>query len=167
VSVGEFDYTRAVLTELGADMRFWRVRIRPGGPLGFGFLDSTPWLGLPGNPVSAMVTFEVFGRPAIRRRRGERQLFPRPLHVVVDEEIRIGAPLTHFLRVVIQTEGDGVPHARLTGPQGSGLLTSMARAHALLVVPPERYERGPVRIGEVLPALPVGENVYLTDGFSV
>ena len=162
VSVGEFDLTRAVLTELGATMRFWRARIRPGGPVGFGLLGAMPWLGLPGNPVSSMVTFELFARPLIRRLRGERLLFPRPVEVVVDETISIAAPLTHFLRIQMTTGVDGQAHARLTGPQGSGLLTSMARANALLVVPAERYERGPVSAGETLLALPLGDAAHLS-----
>jgi molybdopterin molybdotransferase len=162
VSVGAFDYTRDVLSTLGAAMHFWRVRIRPGGPLGFGRLGETPWLGLPGNPVSAMVTFELFARPAIRRMRGERAVFPRPMPVVLDEEITIGAPLTHFLRVVLTTAADGRVHARLTGPQGSGLLTSMARADALVVVPLEQFGREPLVPGTVLRALPLGDRGILT-----
>jgi len=161
VSVGTFDFTRQVLRELGARMRFWRVKIRPGGPLGFGLLGDTPWLGLPGNPVSAMVTFELFGRPAIRRLRGERFPFPRPLLVTLDEEVNIGAPLTHFLRVIVRQDDQGVLRARLTGPQGSGLLTSMARADALLVVPLEQFGRGPLPAGSQLPAIPLGEGAML------
>ena len=162
VSVGAFDFTREVLSTLGATMHFWRVRIRPGGPLGFGRLGAMPWLGLPGNPVSAMVTFELFARPAIRRLRGEQAIFPRPLSVVIDEEVSIGAPLTHFLRAVLTTDDRGQVHARLTGPQGSGLLTSMARADALLVVPLEQFGRGPVASGSTLHALPLGERALLT-----
>jgi len=161
VSVGTFDFTREVLRELGATMRFWRVRIRPGGPLGFGILDQTPWLGLPGNPVSALVTFELFGRPAIRRLRGERLIFPRTLPVVLDAEVSIAAPLTHFLRVSLTTGDDGTLRARLTGPQGSGLLTSMARADALLVVPDEQFGRGAIPAGSVMRALPLGERAVL------
>jgi molybdopterin molybdotransferase len=162
VSVGVFDYTRDVLAALGAVMHFWRVRIRPGGPLGFGRLGETPWLGLPGNPVSAMVTFELFARPAIRRLRGERAIFPRPIPVVLDEDIAIGAPLTHFLRVVLAPAADGRLHVRLTGSQGSGLLTSVARADALLVVPLEQFGRGPVPAGTTMQALPLGERTVLT-----
>ena len=161
VSVGAFDFTRDVLAALGATMHFWRVRIRPGGPLGFGRLGATPWLGLPGNPVSAMVTFELFARPAIRRLRGERAIFPRPIPVVLDEEITIGAPLTHFLRVVLAPDAEGRVHARLTGPQGSGLLTSMARADALLVVPLDRFGKGPLPAGTTLRALALGERASL------
>ena len=81
VSVGEFDYTREVIQALGAEMKFWRVRMRPGAPLGFGLLGPTPWIGLPGNPVSAMVTFELFVRPVLRRMLGHTRLFRRPIPV--------------------------------------------------------------------------------------
>lgn len=143
VSVGEFDYTRSVVSELGATQRFWRVRIRPGAPVGYGLLKQTPWLGLPGNPVSTLVTFELFGRPAIRKMLGHRLLFRRPVTVRVAETVTIGAPLTHFLRAIVSHTGSEFS-GKLTGPQGSGLLTSMAKANALFVIPPERtrIERG-------------------------
>ena len=143
VSVGEFDYTRSVVAELGATQRFWRVRIRPGAPVSYGMLKGTPWLGLPGNPVSTLVTFELFARPAIRRMQGHKLLFRRLMDVTLGEAVTITAPLTHFLRAVV-TPSEGGALARLTGPQGSGLLSSMAKANALLVIPPEktRLERG-------------------------
>lgn len=137
VSVGAFDFTKDVLRALGADLQLWRVRMRPGAPLGFGMLGEMPWLGLPGNPVSAMVTFELFARPLIRRLRGESRVFPRTVAVRASETITIAAPLMHFMRGVVEWDSDG-PTARLTGPQGSGLLTSMAKANALLVIPPDR-----------------------------
>src|SRR5687768_2871443 len=164
VSVGEFDYTRQVVEALGADMKFWRVRMRPGAPLGFGLLGSTPWIGLPGNPVSAMVTFELFVRPVIRRMLGHTRLFRRPIAVVLEERVTIGARLTHFLRAIVNTRDDGTVTARLTGPQGSGILTSMSRANALLVVPEERPV---VEAGDVLHALPLGDDAGLTTRFAL
>ena len=137
VSVGAFDFTRDVLGELGAEHRFWRVKMRPGAPVGFGVLRGIPWLGLPGNPVSTLVTFELFARAAIRKLAGHALPHRRLVSVRVAETVTIAAPLTHFLRAVVTREQDGYT-ARLTGPQGSGLLSSMARANALLVVPPER-----------------------------
>src|SRR5919202_2718826 len=119
VSVGEFDYTRDVLAALGAEMKFWKVRMRPGAPLGFGLLRGTPWIGLPGNPVSTMVTFELFVRPALRRMLGHTRLFRRPVRVRLEEPVTIGARLTHFLRAVVTVAEDGALSARLTGPQGS------------------------------------------------
>lgn len=163
-SVGEFDYTRAVLESLGAELRFWRVRMRPGAPLGFGLWSGMPWIGLPGNPVSAMVTFELFVRPVIRRMLGHGRLFTRPVPVVLEEAVSIGARLTHFLRAVMRVRPDGVLTARLTGPQGSGILTSMARANALLIVPEDRARAEP---GEQLHALPLSEDAELSATFAL
>jgi len=151
VSVGEHDFVRDVLTELGCAMKLWRVRMRPGAPLGFGLLGATPWIGLPGNPVSTMVTFELFVRPAIRRLLGHRLPFRRTVPVGVGEAITLGPKLRHFLRAVVTPDGaGGALTARLTGPQGSGILTSMARANALLIVPEDRPSVAP---GETLTAL--------------
>ena len=151
VSVGAFDHMRRVIGELGGEraQRFWRVRIRPGAPLGFGVVRGTPWLGLPGNPVSALVTFELFARPAIRRLAGHQLPYRRTTPVRLEEQISIGAPLTHFLRAVVRRAPDGYV-ARLTGPQGSGMMSSMARANALLIIPPERQQ---ISSGEVVAAM--------------
>ena len=137
VSVGDFDYTRTVVAELGGSLSLWRVRMRPGAPIGFGRLYGVPWLGLPGNPVSALVTFELFGRPLLRTLAGSARPHRRTVQVVLDEEIVLRAPLTHFLRCVLHDQADGSLHARLTGAQSSGMLTSMSAADALLIVPPE------------------------------
>ena len=148
VSVGEHDLVREVLAELGGEIKLWRIAMRPGAPVGFGTLHGKPWIGLPGNPVSAMVTFELFVRPVVRRMLGHRLPFRRTLPVCVGESITLGPKLRHFLRAVIKPEGpDGRLTARLTGPQGSGILTSMARANALLIVPEDR------------PAVPAGETL--------
>jgi molybdopterin molybdotransferase len=164
ISVGEFDYTRAVLGEMGADLKFWKVRMRPGAPLGFGLLGGTPWIGLPGNPVSTMVTFELFVRPAILRMLGHARLFRRPVPAVLEEPVTIGARLTHFLRAIVRVGDDGRLLARLTGPQGSGILTSMARANALLVVPEDRPRS---EAGETLHAIPLGEHASLAESFAL
>ena len=164
VSVGEFDYTRDVLAALGTEMRFWKVRMRPGAPLGFGVLKGIPWIGLPGNPVSTMVTFELFVRPAIRRMLGYRRIFREPVAVTLEEPVAIGAKLTHFLRAVVSSRGDGGYVARLTGPQGSGILTSMALANALLVVPEDRPRSEP---GDRLHALLLSDDAYLSDRFTL
>src|SRR5207248_11004592 len=157
---------REVLAELGCDMKLWRIRMRPGAPLGFGLLDRTPWIGLPGNPVSTMVTFELFVRPAIRRLLGHRLPFRRTVPVCVEEPITLGPKLRHFLRAVVRPEGAGGGLvARLTGPQGSGILTSMARANALLIVPEDRAE---VSTGDTLAALVLGDPHHVAEApFSV
>jgi molybdopterin molybdotransferase len=153
VSVGAFDFTKDVLRSLGAELALWRVSMRPGAPLGFGTLGDMAWLGLPGNPVSSMVTFHLFARPLLRRLRGETNVFQRPIEVRLREEVSIAAPLTHFMRAIVELEADGW-WAKLTGPQGSGLLTSMARANALVVVP---AERGAIHAGEKAHALLLGD----------
>jgi len=130
VSVGEHDLVRDVLQELGGELKLWRIAMRPGAPVGFGLLGGIPWIGLPGNPVSTMVTFELFVRPAIRRLQGHALPFRRTVRVVMQEPVTLGPKLRHYLRAIV----DG-SSARLTGPQGSGILTSMARANALLIVP--------------------------------
>lgn len=162
VSVGERDYTRSVLASLGAEQRFWRVRIRPGGPLAFGILDGRPWFGLSGNPVSAMVTFELYVRPAIRKMLGYTKLFSTPVPVVLDEQVTVSGDLTHFLRVALRPDDAGVVHARLTGTQSSGALRSMALADALLIVPEgrTRYEAG-----ETARALPLRRGALMSGTF--
>ena len=150
VSVGDFDYTKKVVESLGGTLALSRVRMRPGAPLTFGSIGGLPWIGLPGNPVSSMVTFELFVRPAIRKLRGERLLFRRTVDVRVGERVTIAAPLTHFLRAVVTTDGRGDLVARLTGPQGSGLLTSMSLANALVIVPADRPE---IEAGESVKAI--------------
>jgi len=131
ISVGAFDYTRDVVHRLGASLDFWRVRMRPGGPFGFGMLEHRPWFGLPGNPVSALVTFELFVRPALRRMCGMPQVFRDTIDVTLADAVTTSGGLTHFLRAVVDAERV----AHLTGPQGSGLMTSMVAANALLIVP--------------------------------
>jgi molybdopterin molybdotransferase len=160
VSVGEHDFVRDVLTELGCDMKLWRVRMRPGAPVGFGLLDSMPWIGLPGNPVSTMVTFELFVRPVIRRLLGHTRLFRRTVPVFVEADITLGPPLRHFLRAIVAPRADGSLGARLTGPQGSGILTSMARADALLIVPEDRPR---VAAGDLLQAVVLDDPHHTAD----
>ncbi len=133
ISVGAFDYTRDVVARLGATLDFWRVRMRPGGPFGFGMLDERPWFGLPGNPVSALVTFELFVRPALLRMGGHRAVIRKPIPVRLAESVQTPGGLTHYLRAIVNDEGEAV----LTGRQSSGMLTSMAAANALLIVPPD------------------------------
>ena len=149
ISVGEHDYVRAVLEELGATQRFWKLRMRPGAPVGFGLLGEVPWIGLPGNPVSTMVTFELFVRPAIRKMMGHDRPFRRNTGVRMAEPVSLKPKLQHFLRGIV-TESPKGPEARLTGPQGSGILMSMVRANALLVIPEGQHYTA---IGAMVPAL--------------
>lgn len=153
ISVGDADYTRDVFAALGGKLKFWKVKIRPGAPLAFGDLNGIPWLGLSGNPVSAVVTFELFGRAIIRKMLGHSRLFRRPLPVTVDDEITISAELTHFLRASLTRDGDRY-RARLTRSQSSASLSSLAAANALLVVPAESKRYAP---GSEMRAIPLGD----------
>lgn len=154
ISVGDHDHVRDAITALGGTIDFWKVRMRPGAPLAFGSLGGVPWIGLSGNSVSAIVTFEVFVRPAIRKMRGLTRLFRRTVSVTLGEPLTLAAPLMHFLRVVItQSENDSYV-AHMAGSQSSAVLTAMARANALLVVPGDRLK---LEAGERLRAIPLGD----------
>jgi molybdopterin molybdotransferase len=136
VSVGELDLVREALTRAGAALHLWQVSMRPGKPITFGSLGSRPVWGLPGNPVSAMVTFELFVRPALLKMGGRRRLTrprvrARTLEVVPNPGSRRG-----YLRVQLEATADGLG-ARLTGEQGSAILRSMVSADGLAVVPPD------------------------------
>src|SRR3954463_11933425 len=139
ISVGEHDFVRQVLEELGGTLRFWKLRMRPGAPVGFGLLEQMPWIGLPGNPVSTMVTFELFGRPAIRKMMGHRFPFRRTVPVRLAESVSVRPKVQHFLRAIVRETPEG-PEARLTGPQGSGILMSRVLANPRLVLPEGHFD---------------------------
>lgn len=156
VSVGAHDYTRAALAALGGSQTFWRARIRPGGPIGTGLVRDVPWLGLPGNPVSTMVTGVLFAWPLLRRLGGHTGVHPVRLPVRMLDAIETPAPLTYFLRVTLQVGADGGLDARLAGAQGSNLLRTMALADALLEVPEAtvRVDAGATLSAILLPDAP-------------
>jgi molybdopterin molybdotransferase len=136
VSVGEFDLVREALTRAGAELHLWQVSMRPGKPITFGSLGRTLVFGLPGNPVSAMVTFELFVRPALLR-MGGRAILQRP-RLTARARSRIDNPGSRrgYLRVRLRRRGEGFD-AELTGEQGSGILRSMTLADGLAVVGPD------------------------------
>lgn len=136
VSVGEFDFVREALTRLGAELHLWQVAMRPGKPITFGSLRTRPVFGLPGNPVSAMVTFELFVRPALRKMAGYRMLHRPTIQARALAPIPNPGQRRGYLRVTL-TPLDGGCGARLTGEQGSALLRSMVMADGLAVVPPD------------------------------
>jgi molybdopterin molybdotransferase len=160
VSVGEHDHVKDVLIDFGAKVHFWRVRMRPGSPFAFGQiagLGGIPWFGLPGNPVSSMVTFELFARPGLLRMAGRSDVFRTPLAATLREDFSAPAGLTNFVRVRLSNAADGTLEAHLTGPQGSGILTSLAFADGLMVV---GADKGGAKRGEVLPVLPFGGSAH-------
>jgi len=142
VSLGDYDVVREVLEKEGRTV-FWRVREKPGKPLVFGLLKgrskadvakNIPFFGLAGNPVSSMVNFELFARPAILKMMGRKHLTKPTVRAVVEDAIENIDGRRVFTRVFVEKRGDGY-FARLTGPQGSGILTSMALANGLAIVP--------------------------------
>jgi molybdopterin molybdotransferase len=133
VSVGDYDVVKDVLDTEG-EMEFWQVNMKPGKPLAFGLLaGGVPLIGLPGNPVSAMVSFEQFARPAILKMLGHADLAKPTVQAVVDQALT-NSGRRGFVRVIVTHQEDGY-HARTTGEQGSGVLTSMAKANGLAIVP--------------------------------
>ena len=138
VSVGEYDLVKDVLAKMG-DISFWTVRMKPGKPLAFGVIKgdrgrSMPHLGLPGNPVSSMITFELFARPTILKMMGKKNLSKPMARAILEGRVENTDGRRIFARAMVRREGDQY-FARLSGPQGSGILTSMARANALVIVP--------------------------------
>jgi molybdopterin molybdotransferase len=131
--VGEADLVKDALLRVGAELHLWRVSMRPGKPITFGTIGNRLVFGLPGNPVSAMVTFELFVRPALRMMGGYRfvdrpRILARAAERIPNPGIRRG-----YLRVTLTRQG-GEYVARLTGDQGSGILTSMVAADGLAVI---------------------------------
>jgi len=145
VSLGDYDVVKDVLAKQG-EIGFWTVRIKPGKPLAFGMIKgrdraggvtNIPHIGLPGNPVSSMVTFELFARPAILKMMGKKNLNKPTIEAVIEEPIVNTDGRRIFSRAVVEKRGDQY-FARLTGPQGSGILTSMTSANGLVIVPEDK-----------------------------
>ena len=132
VSVGAFDFVKEVI-ESNGKLDFWRVNMRPGKPLAFGEYRGTPFFGLPGNPVSAFVGFEIFVRPVLERLSGQLDGTRLTVKVRCDEQIESDGRES-YLRAKIRNE-NGVTIATLTGHQGSGNLLSLVQADALLIIP--------------------------------
>jgi molybdopterin molybdotransferase len=153
VSRGDYDVVKEVLAREG-DIDFWTVAMKPGKPLAFGCFRkgdrAVPHIGLPGNPVSSMVTFELFGRPAMMKMMGKTN-WRRPMVKAVAEEriVNRGDPRRFYARCIVR-EREGRYHASLTGPQGSGMLTSMVHANGLTVIPPDVDEVQPGEEIEVI-----------------
>jgi molybdopterin molybdotransferase len=149
VSRGDYDVVKDVLAREG-EVDFWTVRMRPGKPLAFGAFASgerrVPHIGLPGNPVSSMITFELFGRPALLKMMGKSRWQRPTIRAISEDRIANTDGRRVFARAVV-SQRDGRFYASLTGPQGSGVLTSMSLANALAVVP------------EDVPAVEPGEEV--------
>jgi molybdopterin molybdotransferase len=149
VSVGEADYTRSMMKKLG-DVAFWRIAMRPGRPMAVGRMGDAVLFGLPGNPVAVMVTFLAFVRPALLQMMGRRAA-PQPLlRAHSQDAIRKKPGRTEYQRAVVSTAPDGTLQARITGNQGSGVLSSMVQANGLIVL---GHDQGSVQPGEPVDVL--------------
>lgn len=137
VSVGELDLVREAFTRAGAELHLWQVSMRPGKPITFGSLGGRAVFGLPGNPVSAMVTFELFVRPALLKMSGRARLTRPRLRARALAPIPNPGSRRGYLRVQLETAADGTLGARLTGEQGSAILRSMVAAGGLAVIQPD------------------------------
>ncbi len=141
VSKGDYDIVKDVLAEQG-EIGFWTVRMKPGKPIAFGVIEKrkgrkkrkVPHLGLPGNPVSSMITFEQFARPAILKMMGKKILAKPTIRATINGDITDTGGRRVFARVMVTKRGDQY-HAAVTGPQGSGILTSMVKANGVAVIP--------------------------------
>jgi len=144
VSVGDYDFVKDVLKDLGMEMVFWKVAMRPGQPLAFGTIGGKPVFGLPGNPVSSMISFEQFVRPSLLKMMGCRHIFRPLVEAVLKEEIKKMAGRRYFVRGSVSFEKNQYV-VTTTGEQGSGILRSMVRANGLIVIPEDQEI---VRAGE-------------------
>jgi molybdopterin molybdotransferase len=148
VSMGDYDLVKDVLAKQG-EISFWKVRMKPGKPLAFGTIKGVPHLGLPGNPVSSMITFELFARPAMLKMMGKTNLTRPTVDVIMESAAKNSDGRRVFLRATVRKEGDRL-YAKTTGPQGSGILTSMSMANALVIVP---EDVAAVKAGDKLKAI--------------
>jgi molybdopterin molybdotransferase len=133
VSMGDYDMVKDVLRAEGR-IDIWQVRMKPGKPLAYGQLGGKPFLGLPGNPVAAYVSFELFARPLILRQLGHAVLDKPTIRARLAERVQNGGGRQHYVRALVTAGPDG-PIVRPTGEQGSGVLTALTRANGLLVIP--------------------------------
>lgn len=146
ISVGEADYTRAMMKKLG-DVEFWRIAMRPGRPMAVGRIGKSVLFGLPGNPVAVMVTFLAFVRPALLRMMGSNGDAPPLLQARSQEAMRKKPGRTEYQRGIVSCAGDGSLVVRTTGNQGSGVLSSMVQANGLIVL---HHARGNVAMGDAV-----------------
>ena len=145
VSVGDADYVKSLIDKLG-EVLFWKIAMKPGRPLAYGRIGHAHFFGLPGNPVSAMVTFYEFVQDALKILQGQRDIAPAPtFKVPLSSPIRKVPGRTEFQRGILSPDGDGGFTVRTTGEQGSGILSSMSRANCFIVLP---ADTGDCAVGE-------------------
>ena len=157
VSVGEKDLVKCTLLDLGVEQVFWGIKLKPGKPVFFGIREDTRFFGLPGNPVSAMVCFELFVRPALMQMMGREDRHRPHIEVYFDEDVENKFGRMHAMRVTL-TQTEKGWRAESVGAQGSGLVSSLTRADALALIGPESEG---VRVGQPVEAIVLREEVLL------
>jgi molybdopterin molybdotransferase len=158
VSVGDYDLVKEMLNKSGSEMQFWKVCMKPGKPQAFGTIQEKPTFGLPGNPVSSMVSYEIFVRPALLKMMGHSQIYRAVVPATVEEDIQKTDERKHFVRVMLRKEGEKYL-ASMTGAQGSGILSSMSKANGLAIIGEERMR---VHAGEEVPVMVLDQTLGMS-----
>ena len=135
ISMGDYDYLKEVFGQVGVDVLFWKVAQKPGKPMTFGVRNGKAVFALPGNPVSATLSFELYVRPALRKMMGHTRLFRPTVRAVLEQDVKKKPGRRNFIRGVVERKEDGVLYAHTTGEQGSGILRSMSAANGIIILP--------------------------------
>ena len=134
ISMGDYDYLKDAFGKAGVEILFWKVAQKPGKPMTFGMRRDKPVFALPGNPVSATLSFELYVRPALRKMMGHARLFRPTVWAVLKQDVRKKPGRRNFMRGIVRRDDDGILYARTTGVQGSGILRSMSQANGIIVL---------------------------------
>jgi molybdopterin molybdotransferase len=161
VSVGDYDLVKDIMANMGNSMYFWQVAMRPGKPLAFGAIKGVPLFGLPGNPVSTMVSFEQFVRPYLLKIQGHRNIFRPVLKAISAENLEKKAGVKNFLRAIVKREKDKYI-VKTTGNQGSGILKSMVTANALIILGEKETK---IKKGDKVTVQLLDDSLFKTDSF--
>lgn len=156
VSVGDYDFVKDVLKDMGSSMIFWKVAMKPGKPLAFGVIGGKPAFGLPGNPISSMVAFEQFVRPTLLKMAGKTNIFRQAFSAELMKDIRIKPGRMNFIRAELRYSGGGFTVTPLDG-QGSGMIMTMVRANSFVIVPQDSEG---FKKGETVKVQPFDDTVF-------
>lgn len=140
VSVGDYDFVKKVLSELGSAMKFWKVAMKPGKPLAFGTIGGKPAFGLPGNSVSSMIAFEQFVRPALLKMMGHIKIYRPTIEATLKEDLKKEPGRKYFISAMVEGDGKGNYYVAKAGEQGSGILSSMVKANGLIIFDDDQKE---------------------------
>lgn len=159
VSVGDYDFVKDVLKDMGSSMIFWKVAMKPGKPLAFGVIGGKPAFGLPGNPISSMVAFEQFVRPSILKMAGRTNIFRQSFKATLTNDIKIKPGRMNFIRAELKSTDTGLSATALDG-QGSGMVLTMVRANSFIIVPQDSTG---FKSGDTVRAQPFDDTVFASE----